>query len=75
MMYFLLYSPTKAFDKYKNSSRLHKYRVGHDRFFFHFEFLMKNGPFCFFLNHISLIEALKNVKRVSKFQEYTLGHD
>ena len=44
--------------------------------FFHFEFLMKNGPFCFFFfNHIPLIEALKNVERGSKFQEYTLGHD
>ena len=31
--------------------------------------------FVFFLNHIPLIEALKSVKRGSKFQEYTLGHD
>ena len=32
------------FSSLENSSRLHKYRVEHDRcFFFHFEFLLKNG--------------------------------
>ena len=76
MMYFYYILLLKALKKYKNSSRLHKYIVGHDGFFFfHFKFFMKIGPFCFFFNHIALKEALKNVKRGSKLQEYTLGHD
>ena len=47
-------------EQIENGSRLHKYTLGNDRYFFsHFEFLLKNRPY---FDHFPSLWSLKNVK-------------